>query len=191
MFIKPAETYQWTLDLNMFLGFIVDFDETGTKIDYTWVDLFDQQPYDHIIKKYNLNHNGICLEILIDDQSIFNQNLTNQPVIKISQLVQDTDNLVDHKLKFKVSGYRDCHMPLIGDNTSLRATIKLAGLKFESIALDQVFDTNAEFKFNNNTSMGGVIFSGNTESVLKFQTPIYQWLLENVKLQQSVKFKLS
>ena len=123
------------------------------------------------------------LEIWLDDQQLFNtNNVTDQT--SEWQIIEDE---ADHELRFvmknKITDHTkiDEHGKIIQDS---RITIQ--NLCFDEIALGQVFVNHAEYTHDFNGTKDSVTekFYGemgcNGTVSLKFTTPIYIWLLENM-----------
>ena len=123
------------------------------------------------------------LEVWLDDQQLFDtNNVTDQPLEW--QIIEDE---ADHELRFvmknKITDHTkiDEHGKIIQDS---RITIQ--NLCFDEIALGQVFVNHAEYTHDFNGTKDSVTekFYGemgcNGTVSLKFTTPIYLWLLENM-----------
>ena len=123
------------------------------------------------------------LEVWLDDQQLFDtNNVTDQPLEW--QIIEDE---ADHELRFvmknKITDHTkiDEHGKIIQDS---RITIQ--NLCFDEIALGQVFVNHAEYTHDFNGTKDSVTekFYGemgcNGTVSLKFTTPMYIWLLENM-----------
>ena len=123
------------------------------------------------------------LEVWLDDQQLFDtNNVTDQPLEW--QIIEDE---ADHELRFvmknKITDHTkiDEHGKIIQDS---RITIQ--NLCFDEIALGQLFTDHANYThdFNGTNIKTKEKFYGemgcNGAVSLKFTTPMYIWLLENM-----------
>jgi hypothetical protein len=182
---KPTKDNHWLLDLNFKLGFVANLDETGQVDNSVWIDLDNQTDYLKYIGPRKINHQGINFKICLDGSE-----LVNLPAESLGHIQYNVLDTLAHKtrlLTFEISGYQSNHMPLIEENLSARAAIKLEFIKFENVNLNSLLSSRAMFKFNENDSAQGVnIFTCDGIFCWDFFTPIYHWLLEN---QQEIKIK--
>lgn len=158
----PADPRVWQMYLDLAPGFMLDFDETGRRTDFTWIDKTHAQA-----RSIDLDHRNLELTISVDRQKIW-----QGPMEDAGPLIIDLDDSDQHQsrvLTFELGGYADRHMPLIAPDTSNRSAIRLERLCIQGIDVTAVFDKD-------NTS-GGRLFSSNGSYHFHYHTPIYDWLL--------------
>ena len=125
----------------------------------------------------------IGLEVWLDDQQLFDTNHVNNQQLEWSISEDDADHELRFVMKNKTTDHTqlDEHGKIIQDS---RITIQ--NLCFDEIALGQVFVDHAEYTHDFNGTKDSVTekFYGemgcNGTVSLKFTTPIYLWLLENM-----------
>ena len=123
------------------------------------------------------------LEIWLDDQQLFNtNNVTDQT--SEWQIIEDE---ADHELRFILKNKTTDHTQIDEHGKIIQdAQITIQNLCFDEIALGQVFVDHAEYTHDFNGTKDSVTekFYGemgcNGTVSLKFTTPIYLWLLENM-----------
>ena len=125
----------------------------------------------------------IGLEVWLDDQQLFDINHVNNQQLEWSISEDDADHELRFVMKNKTTDHTqlDEHGKIIQDS---RITIQ--NLCFDEIALGQLFIDHAEYTHNFNGTKDIITdkFYGemgcNGTVSLKFTTPIYIWLLENM-----------
>ena len=179
MFIKPETKYCWNLKLKFSLGFIPDFDESGRTTQFTWIDLENKTFHQGKLKQLELCHNGIELCVTINGEPIIHRPVSEINNREISSVIDDSSDNQTKTLLFTFSGFEETHMPLVDENTSARAAIKLSLLEFEDVDVFKLFDSSSINNTGDVKSRGGIMFSSNGTSSFEFSTPIYRWLLDN------------
>ena len=123
------------------------------------------------------------LEIWLDDQQLFNTNHVMDQQLKW----QVIDDEADHELRFVMKNKTIDHTQLDEHGKITQdSRITIQNLCFDEIALGQVFTDHAEYThdFNGTKDIVTEKFYGemgcNGTVSLKFTTPIYLWLLENM-----------
>jgi hypothetical protein len=124
------------------------------------------------------------VEVWIDQQQIFNtEHLAD--TIKISHDVDEDD--AEHELRIVLKHKLPGHTTIDADGNITRdAVINISSFEFEEIDVDQIVVDHAVYLHNFNGSAADVQdkFFGsmgcNGTLSLKFSTPIYLWLLENM-----------
>jgi hypothetical protein len=124
------------------------------------------------------------MEVWIDDQKLFDQAHV-QESHQISTDLSDNDG--KHELRFVLKNKLSDHTQVDADNTIVSdARISVSNIEFDGIALNQLVPALAEYQHNFNGTGEQIIdeFYGemgcNGTVSLKFATPIYLWLLENM-----------
>ena len=127
---------------------------------------------------------ALGLEIWIDDQKLFDQAHV-QEHHRISTDLSDDDG--EHELRLVLKNKLSEHTQVDADNTIISdARISVSHIEFDGIALDQLVPDLAEYQHNFNGTGSLTIdkFYGelgcNGTVTLKFTTPVYLWLLENM-----------
>lgn len=126
------------------------------------------------------------MEIWLDDKMIFNQEWIKQPVLFCHE-IPDTDTDVEHELRFVLKNKSSEHTKIDEAGNILKdASVTVSDLTFDEIALGHMATELAVYThdFNGTQDMikdkfFGVMGCNGTVS-LKFSTPIYLWLLENM-----------
>ena len=123
------------------------------------------------------------LEVWLDDQQLFDTNHVSDQQLEWS-IGEDE---ADHELRFIMKNKTTDHTQIDEHGTIIQdAVIKINNLCFDEIALGQVFVDHAEYTHDFNGTKDSVTekFYGemgcNGTVSLKFTTPIYLWLLENM-----------
>jgi hypothetical protein len=124
------------------------------------------------------------MEVWIDDQKLFDQAHV-QESHQISTDLLDDDG--EHELRFVLKNKLPEHTQVDADNNIISdARISVSDIEFDGIALNQLVPALAEYQHNFNGSGELTIdkFYGelgcNGTVTLKFTTPIYIWMLENM-----------
>ena len=133
----------------------------------------------------NSADNPIGLEVWVDDKLLQDINpVVRETVINIE--VEDTDD-VEHELKFVLKNKTQDHTTVDESGNILKdSVVKIKNLKFDEIELGHMFYEQAVYyhNFNSNGPDTKEKFYGtmgcNGTVVLKFTTPMYLWLLENM-----------
>jgi hypothetical protein len=126
---------------------------------------------------------ALGLRILLDDQVIFDQSHITEN-IPFECLISDVDQ--QHVLIFEMSGKTQAHTVVneAGEITK-DALLKLTNFSIDDIELVNV-QTTFKYEHNFNGTGDKVVepFYGsigcNGQVIVKFSTPIYLWLLENM-----------
>ena len=123
------------------------------------------------------------LEVWLDDRQLFDTNNVNDQQLEW-QIIEDE---ASHVLRFVMKNKTINHTQIDEHGTILQdSQITIQNLCFDEIALGQVFVNHAEYTHNFNGTKDSVTekFYGemgcNGTVSLKFTTPIYLWLLENM-----------
>jgi len=133
--------------------------------------------------------NAACplgMEIWLDDQQLFNENHVTNSMIFDHNLSDDEG---EHTLKFVLKNKSQEHTTIDSDGKILSdARLTVQDLAFDEIALGHLFSTHAVYTHNQNTNLatnniqekfyGEMGCNGTVE--LKFNTPVYLWLLEHL-----------
>jgi hypothetical protein len=127
---------------------------------------------------------ALGMEIWIDNQQIFDQNWVTEPQT-ISYEFSDLD--ADHELRFVMKNKTSVHT-IVDDSGNIveDARLIISDLAFDEITLGHIVTENAEYihDFNGTGSLAQHKFFGemgcNGVVGLKFTTPMYLWLLENM-----------
>lgn len=127
---------------------------------------------------------NLGLEIWVDDQCLFDTPAINA-VAGLSFEVADSD--ADHELRFVMKNKTIDHTQLDADGNIVQdARIIISDIKFDQIELGQIFTRQAVYThdFNGTQEETKEKFYGemgcNGTVSIKFATPIYIWLLENM-----------
>ena len=127
---------------------------------------------------------ALGMEIWIDNQKLFDQDHV-QKSHTISTDLSDDDG--EHELRFVLKNKLSEHTQIDADNTIISdARISVSGIKFEGTALNQLVTNLAQYQhnFNGTGELSVHKFYGelgcNGTVSLKFNTPIYLWLLEHM-----------
>ena len=123
------------------------------------------------------------LEVWLDDQQLFDTNHVNNQQLEW-QIVEDE---ADHELRFIMKNKTIDHTQIDTNGNIIKdATIKINDLSFDEIVLGQIFIDHAKYTHDFNGTHDTITekFYGemgcNGTVSLKFTTPIYIWLLENM-----------
>jgi hypothetical protein len=125
------------------------------------------------------------LVVRLDDTVIYDGYPVNEPVL-ISHEFADNDDQ-NHVLVFEMRGKMPGHTQMsdTGDILNDRV-IKISDVTFDDIELGHMFIEQSRYYHNNNDSTEPVVeqFYGtmgcNGRVEMRFTTPIYLWLLENM-----------
>lgn len=124
------------------------------------------------------------LEVWLDDLLVSNFEHVKES-ISINHDFSDQD--AEHELRFILKNKTNEHTQVDKDGKILRdAVLNISNLKFDEIELNQIFYKNAVYihNFNGNGPETKDSFHGslgcNGTVTLKFTTPVYLWLLENM-----------
>jgi len=133
----------------------------------------------------NSTENPLGLEVWLDDKLLQNIDCVVGPTA-ISVDVEDADD-VEHELKFVLKNKTTDHTTVDESGNILKdSVVEIKNLKFDNIELGHMFYEQAVYKhnFNGNGPDTEEKFYGTTgcngSVVLKFSTPMYLWLLENM-----------
>jgi hypothetical protein len=132
----------------------------------------------------NIPTNPINLKILLDDKIMFDRNIESEEEVHF----EFNEDNQDHILNFVISGKTDDHNIRDDDGKILDSTeISITNIAFDDIDISSIIMVNP-LKYEHN-------FNGNGDNVedkfydiagcngtveLKFSTPIYLWILENM-----------
>jgi hypothetical protein len=124
------------------------------------------------------------LEIWLDNHKFFDQDHTND-IHSIKHTITDTDG--DHELRFVLKNKLPEHTQVDAEGNIINdLTISISDIKFDGIDCQYLTATLAEYRhdFNGTSKPTSQSFYGdigcNGTVSLKFSTPIYIWLLENM-----------
>ena len=124
------------------------------------------------------------MEIWIDEHQLFNKDHIDQDY-RVEHVISDDDG--DHELKFVLKNKQSDHTQvdakgnIVGD-----ARVIIRDINFDDIDCDYLTTTLAKYQhdFNSTGELTTESFYGemgcNGTVTLKFSTPIYIWLLENM-----------
>jgi len=123
------------------------------------------------------------LEIWLDDQQLFDTNHVSTQQLEWS--IKEDEG--DHELRFIMKNKTIDHTQIDTNGNIIKdATIKINDLSFDEIVLGQIFIDHAKYTHDFNGTHDTITekFYGemgcNGTVSLKFTTPIYIWLLENM-----------
>lgn len=125
----------------------------------------------------------LILTIILDDQTVFEQTIT-EPV-KFYHTLSDAE--AEHELKFVLKNKRPEHTKIDSEGNIVEdACIVINNIEFDALELGQIVPTLARYthdfngtgaetqdKFYSHMGCNGTVS-------LKFTTPVYLWLLENM-----------
>ena len=124
------------------------------------------------------------MEIWLDNQQIFNQDWVTEPQT-ISYEFSDLD--ADHELRFVIKNKTVDHTKVDESGAIVKdACLVISNLAFDDIALGNIVTEKAVYThdFNGTGSLTQDKFFGqmgcNGTVSMKFTTPMYLWLLENL-----------
>jgi hypothetical protein len=126
----------------------------------------------------------LCMEIWVDNQQIFNQDCVTEPRT-ISYEFSDLD--ADHELRFVMKNKKGEHT-IVDDSGNIvkDACLTISDLAFDDLTLGHIVTEKAVYTHDFNGTGDAIQdkFFGrmgcNGTVSLKFTTPIYLWLLENM-----------
>ena len=126
---------------------------------------------------------GLVMQVWIDSEKIFDQTVVEPTPVEFD-LVEDE---AEHSLRFVMSNKMPDHTQ-IDDNGNIIADSRLivSDIEFDEISLGHLFFNLATYTHNSNgvgsqvqdKFYGEIGCNGTVE--LKFTTPVYLWLLENM-----------
>ena len=126
---------------------------------------------------------ALGLEVWLDDQQLFDTDHVHEQQLEWSI----SDNQADHELRFVMKNKITDHTQIDEHGKITQdSRITIQNLCFDEIALGQLFADHAEYMhdFNGTKHIVTDKFYGemgcNGTVSLKFTTPIYIWLLENM-----------
>jgi hypothetical protein len=124
------------------------------------------------------------LEIWLDQHKFFDQDHIDQDY-NIEHEISDDDG--DHDLRFVLKNKQSDHTQVDADGNILSdALLSITDMRFDEINCDYLISTLVKYHHDYNGSQDPVVdkFYGsmgcNGTVSLKFSTPIYLWLLENM-----------
>jgi hypothetical protein len=124
------------------------------------------------------------MEIWLDQHKFFDQDHIDQDY-KIEHEIADDDS--DHELRFVLKHKQSAHTKVDADGNIISdATVTVRDIKFDGIDCQYLTTTLAQYQhdFNGTGNATTQSFYGelgcNGTVSLKFSTPIYIWLLENM-----------
>ena len=124
------------------------------------------------------------LEIWLDDIKFFDQSHVDQDCV-VEKEISDEDG--DRELKFVLKNKQSDHTRVDAQNNILSdAVLSITDIRFDEIKCDYLISILAQYHHDYNGSQDPVVdkFYGtmgcNGTVSLKFTTPIYLWLLENM-----------
>jgi hypothetical protein len=86
---------------------------------------------------------------------------------------EDQPTLSQGKLVFELSGLEPYH------TLDVNPMLKLCYLKLDQLNLIPLLETNGEYQVASETQIPGEFYGCNGRVELNFETPLYQWLLDN------------
>jgi hypothetical protein len=124
------------------------------------------------------------LEIWLNQHKFFDLNHIDQPC-RVEHEISDDDG--DHELRFVLKNKQSDHTQVDANGNIVRdATITVSDIEFDGIDCQYLTTTLAQYQhdFNGTSKPTSQSFYGklgcNGTVSLKFSTPIYIWLLENM-----------
>jgi len=124
------------------------------------------------------------LEIWLDQHKLFDQDHINQ-TYPVEYEIADDDG--DHELRFVLKNKQSDHTQVDAEGNIVSDTVvTVRDIEFDGINCDYLISTLAEYHHDFNESQDPVVdkFYGimgcNGTVTVKFSTPIYIWLLENL-----------
>lgn len=128
---------------------------------------------------------ALGLEIWINGDKVFDSVITE--FVHFEYRINDSADVVNNELKFVLKNKNDSHTTINNNGDIVNdSVIKIKNLKFDDIDISNVLYHLSEYHHNNNGHGDNVIdkFYGdmgcNGTVILKFTTPIYFWLLDNL-----------
>lgn len=126
----------------------------------------------------------VGLEIWVDNYRLFDQDHINQ-TYQVEYEISDDDG--DHELRFVLKNKLSAHTRVDAEGSIVSdATVTVSDIKFDDIDCDYLTTTLSQYQHDFNgtgepttESFYGELGCNGTVS-LKFTTPIYIWLLENL-----------
>ena len=129
-------------------------------------------------------HAPLGMEIWLDDHKFFDQDHIDS-THQIKHTISDDDG--DHELRFVLKNKLPEHTQVDAEGNIISdSTVSISDIKFDGINCDYLISTLAEYQhdFNGTGPTTTQQFYGelgcNGTVTLKFSTPIYIWLLENM-----------
>jgi hypothetical protein len=124
------------------------------------------------------------MEIWLDDQCVLDIDHVMQPIDWSNEIADDD---AEHELRWVMKHKLPEHTVIDNQGNIIQdATLRVTDLKFDTFELGHVFVTQSTYchDHNSTTEMADHPFYGemgcNGTVILKFTTPIYLWLLENL-----------
>jgi hypothetical protein len=143
----------------------------------------DRMNFSCVVGSTNLDI-PLGLEIWLDQHCFFDQGSIDQ-VYQVTYDIPDDDD--DHELRFVLKNKQLDHTQVDGQGNIISdATVLIKNIKFDNFDCDYLVSTLAEYQhdFNGTSEPTTQSFYGemgcNGTVTLKFSTPIYIWLLENM-----------
>jgi len=132
----------------------------------------------------NIPSSPIHLNIVLDDIIMFDNDITTEETVSFD--INEDDN--DHVLRFLISGKTDLHSIKDNNDNIIDTTeLSITNISFDEIDITNIIMANPlMYKHNFNGYSDPTedkfynIAGCNGEITLKFYTPIYLWLLENM-----------
>ena len=126
----------------------------------------------------------LALKILLDDKVIYENTHVGEPEVFTYDIVEDDQ---EHELFFVMSGKTHEHTKIDEDgNITKDAFLTINDMTFDEIAMEMIVIKSATYAHDFNGTQAPTVtkFYGemgcNGTVNLKFSTPIYLWLLENM-----------
>ena len=125
------------------------------------------------------------LQVRLDDSVIWD----GYPLQNIETVTYDFDDSIEqeHVLEFHMRGKQPAHTVLTEDKTILQdRCIQINRLSFDEIELGHLFTEVTEYHHDHNGTTDPVtekfygVMGCNGRAEMRFRTPIYLWLLENM-----------
>jgi hypothetical protein len=129
----------------------------------------------------------LCFEVWINDQLMFSNNHVGALQQVVCDLPNDEDSNETHVLKFVLKNKRPDHTTVNEQGQIIKdAVLKISNIAFDDIELGHNLLNSAEYRHDFNGHLPATVtkfyneMGCNGTVELKFSTPIYIWLLENM-----------
>lgn len=147
----------------------------GVMIDYTtWI------PAGESSNKFPMQYNDLNVQILFDDQVIFDQPV-DHTVMQCTHRFLDSTELHLKQLKIILSGLQDHHHTSINGVEHAAVMLRIHSVRLEGLNLRMAFEDHGQCVYDDlpdETSIPSEYMGRNGYQLLEFTTPVYQWLLD-------------